>query len=250
MRNLEFQPAAGPAPEEPQSAPVPTPRRRPVILLIASAGAVVLLALAAAWLWMPQPGGPVEPAKPVAVVLQPAARPEPRREPLRGNSIDDFVRGQLAWLKLEPASRCSDEVFLRRVYLDVIGVLPTAAEAREFLGSAQPDKRRLLIEKLLARTEFADYWAMKWGDLLRIKAEFPVNLWPNAAQAYHRWVRASIAENKPYDQFARELLTSSGSNFRVGPANFYRAMQDRTPAGIASTVALTFLGERAESWPA
>ena len=70
---------------------------------------------------------------------------------------------------------------------------------------------------------------MKWGDVLRIKAEFPVNLWPNAAQAYHRWVRASIAENKPYDKFARELLTSSGSNFRVGPVNFYRAIQNRTP---------------------
>ena len=75
---------------------------------------------------------------------------------------------------------------------------------------------------------------MKWGDILRIKAEFPVNLWPNAAQAYHRWVRASIAENKPYDQFARELLTSSGSNFRVGPVNFYRAIQNRTPEGIAA----------------
>jgi hypothetical protein len=90
---------------------------------------------------------------------------------------------------------------------------------------------------------------MKWGDILRIKAEFPVNLWPNAAQAYHRWVRASIAENKPYDKFARELLTSSGSNFRVGPVNFYRAIQNRTPAGIASAVALAFMGERTDSWP-
>ena len=85
--------------------------------------------------------------------------------------------------------------------------------------------------------------------LLRIKAEFPVNLWPNAAQAYHRWVRASIAENKPYDQFAREMLTSSGSNFRVGQVNFYRAIQNRTPEGIARAVALTFMGTRAEAWP-
>ena len=90
---------------------------------------------------------------------------------------------------------------------------------------------------------------MRWGDVLRIKAEFPVNLWPNAAQAYHRWVRASIAENKPYDKFVRELLTSSGSNFRVGPVNFYRAIQNRTPDGIASAVALTFMGSRTDAWP-
>ncbi len=90
---------------------------------------------------------------------------------------------------------------------------------------------------------------MKWGDVLRIKAEFPINLWPNAAQAYHRWVRQSIAENKPYDQFVREMLTSSGSNFRVGPVNFYRAMQNKTPEGIASSVALTFMGSRTDSWP-
>ena len=106
-----------------------------------------------------------------------------------------------------------------------------------------------MIDRLLDRPEFADYWAMRWGDILRIKAEFPVNLWPNAAQAYHRWVRASIAENKPYDQFARELLTSSGSNFRVGPVNFFRAVQNRTPEGIATSVALVFMGTRVASWP-
>jgi hypothetical protein len=76
-----------------------------------------------------------------------------------------------------------------------------------------------------------------------------VNLWPNAAQAYHHWVRSSIADNKPYDKFARDLLTSSGSNFRVGPVNFYRAIQNRTPEGIARAVALTFMGARAETWP-
>ena len=163
--------------------------------------------------------------------------------------IDKLVMARLAPLGIQPAL-CSDAVFVRRAYLDVIGTLPTAKEAREFI--ADPDtknKRRLLIDRLLERDEFADYWAMKWGDILRIKAEFPVNLWPNAAQAYHRWVRASIAANKPYDQFAREMLTSSGSNFRVGPVNFYRAIQNRTPEGIATAVALTFMGARADKWP-
>ena len=145
---------------------------------------------------------------------------------------------------------CSDAVFVRRAYLDVIGTLPTAREARDFIEDADTaGKRASLVEQLLGREEFADYWSMKWGDILRIKAEFPVNLWPNAAQAYHHWVRSSLAANKPYDRFVRELLTSSGSNFRVGPVNFYRAIQNRTPEGISRAVALTFMGCRAERWP-
>ena len=169
--------------------------------------------------------------------------------PTPATRIDALVFAKLSALGLRPA-RCSDAVFVRRAYLDVLGTLPTAQEARDFIQDPDArNKRRLLIDRLLDRDEFADYWAMKWGDILRIKAEFPVNLWPNAAQAYHRWVRASIAENKPYDKFVREMLTASGSNFRVGPVNFYRALQNRTPEGIATAVALTFMGSRAESWP-
>jgi len=169
--------------------------------------------------------------------------------PAANSQIDRLVLGKLSSMKIQPAL-CSDAVFVRRVYLDVIGTLPTAREARDFIRDADTkNKRRLLIDRLLERSEFADYQAMKWGDVLRIKAEFPVNLWPNAAQAYSRWVHESIARNKPYDQFVREMLTSSGSNFRVPPVNFYRAIQNRTPEGIAAAVALTFLGARAESWP-
>jgi hypothetical protein len=90
---------------------------------------------------------------------------------------------------------------------------------------------------------------MRWSDVLRIKAEFPINLWPNAAQTYHRWIRTSLKENLPYDQFVRQMLISSGSNFRVPPVNFYRAMQSKEPPGIAQTVALTFMGTRADKWP-
>jgi hypothetical protein len=167
----------------------------------------------------------------------------------RGNAIDKPVLAQLVKLDIPPANLCSDSVFVRRVYLDVIGTLPTATQAREFILDANPNKRAGLIDRLLEREAFADYWAMKWCDVLRVKAEFPINLWPNAAQAYHRWIRTSIEENKPYDQFARELLTASGSNFRVGPVNFYRAIQNRTPEGIAGAVALTFMGTRADAWP-
>ena len=119
----------------------------------------------------------------------------------------------------------------------------------QFVLDRNPNKRRVLIDRLLERDEFADYWAMKWSDLLRVKAEFPINLWPNAAQAYHRWIRTSIKDNMPYDQFVRELLTASGSNFRVPPVNFYRAMQNKEPQAIAQAVALTFMGTRAEKWP-
>jgi hypothetical protein len=163
--------------------------------------------------------------------------------------LDKIVFNKLASLKIHP-TLCSDAVFVRRAYLDIIGTLPTAQEAREFIQDTDTkNKRRALIDRLLERDEYADYWAMRWGDILRIKAEFPVNLWPNAAQAFHRWVRESIAANKPYDRFVNEMLTASGSNFRVGPVNFYRAIQNRTPDGIASAVALTFMGTRTDAWP-
>jgi hypothetical protein len=165
------------------------------------------------------------------------------------NRIDEIVFAHLHQLGLEPAPLCSDPVFLRRVYLDVTGTLPTAAEAQKFILDRKPAKRQELIDQLLGRDEFADYAAMKWADVLRIKAEFPINLWPNAAQSYHRWVRDAIRDNRRFDDFARELLTASGSNFEKPAVNFYRAMQNRSPAGIAQSVALTFLGERAEHWP-
>ncbi|MEI6646332.1 MAG: DUF1553 domain-containing protein [bacterium] len=163
------------------------------------------------------------------------------------SKIDKLVEKQLSKLGVKPAL-CSDQVFVRRVYLDVIGTLPTAKEAREFIQDQDTHKRTALVNRLLERPEFADYWAMKWSDILRVKAEFPVNLWPNAAQAYHHWIKTSLRDNKPYDQFVREMLTANGSNFRVGPVNFYRAVQNKTPEGIAAAVALTFMGTRAESW--
>ncbi len=164
------------------------------------------------------------------------------------SQIDRIVYAELEKLGVRPAI-CSDAVFIRRLYLDTMGVLPSPAEVTAFLSDTNPAKRAQLIDQVLNRPEFADYWAMKWGDILRIKAEFPVNLWPNAAQAFHRWVWESIRFNKPYTQFVREMLTTNGSNFRVGPVNFYRAVQNRTPEGWATAVALTFMGTRLDTWP-
>lgn len=179
---------------------------------------------------------------------QVAALMECQTPPKPVNRVDELVFAKLKVLGIQPVL-CSDSVFIRRVYLDVTGTLPTADEARAFIQSQDPNKRIALIDRLLEQTAHADYWAMKWSDILRVKAEFPVKVWPNAAQAYHRWIWESIVQNKPYDQFARELLTSSGSNFRVGPVNFYRAIQDRTPEGIASVVGLALMGSRLHLWP-
>ena len=166
----------------------------------------------------------------------------------RANPLDACVLAELERRGIEPANPCSDAVFLRRAYVDVIGTLPEPAETRRFLLDREPGKRARLIDTLLEREEFVDFWALKWGDLLRVKAEFPINLWPNGVQAYHRWIREAVRTNMPYDRFVRALLTSSGSNFRVPPVNFYRAVQSRTPEAIAEAVGLTFMGTRLEHW--
>jgi len=165
------------------------------------------------------------------------------------NQVDVLVKARLEQRGIKPANLCSDAVFVRRAYLDVIGTLPTLEDVRQFLADPSPGKRTALIESLLQRDEFADYWSLKWSDVLRVKSEYPINLWPNAVQAYHRWIRKAVRDNMRYDRFARELLTSSGSNFRVPQANFYRAIQGREPAALASAVALTFMGTRFEKWP-
>ena len=166
-----------------------------------------------------------------------------------GTSPDRPVEARLRAEGMAPAPLCSDAVFVRRAFIDTIGTLPTAGEAGDFLSDPAPDKRARLVDRLLGRPEYADYWAMRWGDLLRVKAEFPINLWPNAAQVYHRWIVQALRENRRADVFARELLVATGSNFRSGPANFHRAVQGRDPETLARAVALTFWGVRMENWP-
>ncbi len=170
--------------------------------------------------------------------------------PVPTNGVDVRVLAALRQRGMDHAHPCSDEVFVRRVCLDVTGTLPDPARVADFLRDERPDKRARLVDELLAREEYADYWTLKWCDLLRVKAEFPINLWPNAVQVYHRWIRDAVRTNRPYDQFVRELLTSSGSNFRVAPVNFYRAVQSREPPGLAEAVALTWMGARIAGWPA
>lgn len=163
------------------------------------------------------------------------------------NRIDELVLAKQTETGFPMSKRCADEVFLRRVYVDVTGTIPTVGQARTFLDGTGRARRAQLIDRLLERDEFSVYLGLKWCDLLRVKAEFPSNLWPNAVQAYHHWVVDAFRKHMPYDQFARALLTSSGSNFRDAPVNFYRPFQQRTPRNILNTVALVFMGVRLEN---
>ena len=174
----------------------------------------------------------------LAVSTTRAAPPEP--------SVDALVAAELNRRGLAPASRCDDAVFLRRVFLDMTGTLPRAAEAKTFLDNPRPDKRAQLVERLFRHDAFADFQAMHRCDLLRVKSEFPSRLWPNAVQAYQHWITTACRDNLPADRFARELLTASGSNFRDAPVNFYRSVARREPAFFAEAAALTFMGIRPE----
>lgn len=157
------------------------------------------------------------------------------------NFIDRLVDAKLKKLGIVPSGMCSDADFLRRVYLDLIGTLPTAGEARAFLDDDRPDKRARLVEELLQRPEYADFWALKWADLLRVDRQA---LGHKGAYNYYRWIRRSFAENKPYDQFVRELLTAEGTLAEAPAGHLYEVVKD---AGqLSSTLSQVLLGVRIE----
>ncbi len=155
------------------------------------------------------------------------------------NFIDGPVLRKLRKLNVLPSEAADDAEFLRRVYLDIIGTLPTADEARRFLTDKRPNRRARLVDELLERPEYADYWAMKWADLLRVDR---LALGHKRAYSYYQWIRESLAANKPYNQFVREVVLAEGPLAEVGPANFYRAVP--RPGDMAGTLSQVFLGVR------
>lgn len=157
------------------------------------------------------------------------------------NYIDERVFAKLRRLNVVPSELCTDSEFVRRAYLDVIGRIPSAEEARAFLDSSDPRKRSKLIDTLLERPEFADFWAVLWGDLLRNSRRYVLE---KGAYGFQRWLRDSMATNKPFDQFVRELLTAVGSSYRKGPPNYYRVSSN--PEDLAVTTSQLFLGVRIE----
>ncbi|MBQ8852970.1 MAG: DUF1553 domain-containing protein [Alistipes sp.] len=147
-------------------------------------------------------------------------------------------------VKADSSVKCSDEVFLRRAYLTVTGALPTPPQCVEFLDDNNPNKREQLIDHLITSELGLKYMQMRWGDILRIKSEFPSNLWPNGVQAYNRWIYEQLMNNVPYDKMVRGLLLSAGSNFRAPAANFYRGFQKRSAKNFYDNINLLFLGNR------
>jgi hypothetical protein len=159
--------------------------------------------------------------------------------PPANNYIDELVYQKLQQLKFLPSGLCSDEEFLRRVHCDVIGVLPAPEETQKFLADTDPAKRAKLIDALLERPEYARFWALKWGDLLKMTS---AQVGGDGVHKYHRWLLSSFEKNMPYDQFARELLGSEGSTLENAAANFYRTAVDTNDC--VETVAQVFLGAR------
>ncbi len=155
------------------------------------------------------------------------------------NFIDELVDAKLQQLKFVPAGLCSDEEFLRRVYLDTIGLLPTVEESAAFLVDPSPDKRKLLIDQLLERPEFAKFWALKWGDLLKMTTG---QVGADGVHKYHRWVERSYEKNIGYDRFARELLTATGSTLNNPAANFYQT--SATMNDCVENISQIFMGAR------
>jgi len=206
-------------------------------------------------------------------VLVPADRLLPEAEYAslpKNNFIDELAYAHFQQLGLFPSDLCTDADFLRRASLDAIGALPTPEEVREFLGSSTGEaggkvrkwesennndsqlftfspahrlqrSRRALIDRLLARPEYADYWANKWADLLRPN---PDRVGVKSVFVFDQWLRESFRRNKPYDQFVREILLAEGSNHRDGPAVVYR--DRREPAELTTMFSQVFLGTRLE----
>lgn len=165
------------------------------------------------------------------------------------NYIDTIAAAKFRELGIEPSPRCDDATFIRRVFLDVLGTLPSQAKAAAFIDSTDPDKRTKLIDQVLGLTgdpkqdiynnEYAAFWSLKWGDLLRSSSQV---LGEQGMWALHNWIQGSFRENKPFDRFVRELITAKGSIYMSGPANYYRVANN--PLDQAESTAQLFLGVR------
>jgi hypothetical protein len=156
---------------------------------------------------------------------------------IKSNFIDEHVLAKLKLLNLPPSEICSDREFIRRLYLDLCGILPTPAEVEKFLANNAKDKRSKLLETLLERPEYVDYWSYKWSDLMLVSTR---KIPQQAMWSFYRYIRQSVADNKPWDQFAREILTANGSTLQDGGGNFFVLHKDISE--LNESVSVTFLG--------
>ncbi|MCA9138104.1 MAG: DUF1549 domain-containing protein [Planctomycetales bacterium] len=161
------------------------------------------------------------------------------KSPVPKNYVDELVNAKLKQLQFLPAETCSDDEFLRRASLDVLGILPSIDETTAFLADTDKNKRERLIDSMLQREQYAKFWALKWGDLLKMTSQL---VGDDGVYKYHRWVEQSLHENMPYDQFAKQLVTGTGSTLANPPANFYRTATDMNEC--VETISQVFLGAR------
>ncbi|WP_202921301.1 DUF1549 and DUF1553 domain-containing protein [Anatilimnocola aggregata] len=176
---------------------------------------------------------------PVRIAFLPSSPAITWQAPLPENRIDEHVFARLKTLQLAPSQPCDDATYLRRAYLDLLGILPTPAEGQVFLADQSPDKREQLIDRLLTRPEFAEQWALKWSDLLRNEEKV---LDIKGVDLFYEWLRKSFAHGLPLSDLVQELVTADGGTYENPPANYYRAMRD--PFVRGETTARLFLGVR------
>ena len=155
----------------------------------------------------------------------------------RNNWVDDLVLAKLSELQIPPSPLSDDNTFIRRVYLDTLGVLPNRQDLSRFLGDTRSDRRARLIDSVLDRPEYVDYWAYKWSDLLLVSSR---KLEQAAMWSYYHWIRNGVAENRPWDRFIEELVTATGSNLENGAVNYWLIHQQ--PQEITENLSQAFLG--------
>lgn len=157
------------------------------------------------------------------------------------NRIDELTAAKWQRLKILPSDLCTDVEFLRRVHLDLTGVPPSAEEVRAFMADPQASraKREALVDRLIGGKEYVEFWTNKWADLLQVNRKF---LGPEGAAAFRKWIRDEVAQNTPFDQFARKVLTASGSNRENPAASYYKILRD--PASAMENTTHLFLGVR------
>jgi hypothetical protein len=164
------------------------------------------------------------------------------RDVASNNYVDDLMYNKFKKLRIQPSELCTDEEFLRRVYLDVVGVLPTVEEYHAFLDDVDPKKRDKLVDTLLNRKEFVEIWVMKWAELLQVRTTRTIAYKPMLR--YYNWIQERIASNMPMDQMVQELLGASGGTFENAATNYYQMEGD--PKKVAENVAQVFMGMRVQ----
>jgi hypothetical protein len=169
---------------------------------------------------------------------------EPRKgftwqPPPENNYVDKHVFAKLKMLSIPPSGLCTDQEFVRRAYLDLCGIMPTPDEVKAFLAATDKDKRGKLIDSLLDRPEYADFWTLKWSDVLRSNRK---TIQVKGVHVFQKWLHEKIEENAPLDTIVRDLITANGSTYSNPAANYYRIARD--PQNLAETTAQLFLGIR------